>query len=146
MRSPTFGHDIDREIEEARLIGIVAGHHRPLARSVEHDRDVRIEVGQQQDAGGAVADLGDAADQPLAGHRRLAARDAVAPPALDQHVAREGAAGIGDDLRREEARRAFRHYISCRPRSSAFSSSSRRATSCHCSSRAFSSRRRSFSR
>jgi len=55
-----------------------------------------VEVGDQQDAGAALADLGDPADQALAGDRRLALGDALLGADRGQDRAHERAAGIAD--------------------------------------------------
>src|SRR3546814_10668069 len=54
-------------------------------------------VGQQQHAGGTLADLGDPADIAALADRRLALADAIAATDVDQHGAHETAAAIGDD-------------------------------------------------
>ena len=65
---------------------------------LEFDRDVGVEVGQQQYSRRARADFGNAADQPLTRQRRLTARHAFLAASIDKDVAGESAARIGDHL------------------------------------------------
>ena len=88
MRSPIFTARAGRQIDQTRPLGIVAGQHRARRECLERHRDARIEVGDQQNPRGALADLGQPPDQALAGDRRLAARDTPSPlPALNMIAA-----------------------------------------------------------
>jgi len=91
--------DHRRQIDQPRLLGIVAIEHGVLMIVLELDRDMGVEVGQQQHPRRARANLGDAADQPFARKRRLAARHAFLATHIDENVAGEGAARIRDHLR-----------------------------------------------
>ncbi len=104
-----LGLGIDED--EARPVGIVAVEEAALVGPLDRHRDMRVEVGEEKDARGLIADLGDAADEAFACDRGLAARHAVASAGIDQHAAQEGAARIGDDPRRDLRRRLVGHEL-----------------------------------
>jgi hypothetical protein len=80
----------------ARPRRVVAGQHGLLAAGLDQHRDAAVEVGDQQDAGAALGDLGDPADQALAGHRGLALGDPLLVTRRDQQAAHERAARVAD--------------------------------------------------
>src|SRR3546814_9075592 len=78
----------DVEIDEARSAGIIPRQHGAFARGFDQDRNPAVEIVDQQDAGGAVADRGDAAEQSGSDHRGLALAHAVARAGVrsDEHT------------------------------------------------------------
>ena len=80
-------------------------------RALDFDRDPRIEVGDQQYAGGAAADFCQSPDKPVTRDRRLAAGEATFSAGINHDGADVGAAGIGDDPGRHIRHGAIRHDL-----------------------------------
>ena len=96
---------VQRQEDQARLARVVAGEDRLIARRLDHHRHARVEVGQQQDARAAPADLDHAPDQAALVDRRHALDHAPLGAGIDQHGVHERPAGVRDHARRHRGRR-----------------------------------------
>ena len=110
---PVACGDLDPRAQEldARPLAVVAGQDRALALRPDHDRYAAVQVGDQQDAGRAYADIGDPADQANPGERGLAPAQAVAAAGVDHHRAHEGPPGIGHHPGRDAGLQRIGHHV-----------------------------------
>ena len=76
-----------------------------VATPLDDHGNPAVDIGQQQDPGRALADLGHPSDQPLARRGGIALAHPVARPGGDQDAAHEGAAIVGHDPRGDEGHR-----------------------------------------
>jgi hypothetical protein len=96
---------VQRQEDQPRLARVVAGEDRLVARRLDHHRDARVEVGQQEHARAAPADLDHASDQAALVDRRHAFDHALVGTGIDQHRMHERAARVRDDAGRDGGRR-----------------------------------------
>ena len=104
-RSPTAEAGAERQEAQLRLGRVVALQDRLVARALDHHRDARVEIGDQQDARAAPADIDHPPGQPLGRHRGHADGDALVGAGVEQQGVDERPAGIGDHARRGPGRR-----------------------------------------
>ena len=102
--SPTARRGLSGRKTRAGRPRVVAGEDRLIARRFDHHRNARVEVGQQQHARAAAADLDHAPDQAAFVDRGHAPSGAVLGPDVEQHRVHERAAGIGDDAAGDRGR------------------------------------------
>ena len=91
----------DRKISRGAVELSPAAMARSRVRFDDH-RDARVEVGEQQHARRALADLDHAADRPSAVTTAWPLATPSSAAGIDQRAAHERAAGVGDDARGDE--------------------------------------------